>query len=138
MLPGAFEMAIAGLREQLVAERRRVDELVHQLADAREKGLETDPLPAIAIQTLSQAVEMLREDVGHERDRADQAERRIEVERTLVEDGRKRVDELQSALTDAIAAERIAAANVNASHAQADARGDWRLLRRLRWAIRKT
>jgi hypothetical protein len=30
------------------------------------------------MQTLSQAVEMLREDVGHERDRADQAERRID------------------------------------------------------------
>ena len=27
---------------------------------------------------MSQAVEMLREDVGHERDRADQAERRID------------------------------------------------------------
>ena len=39
---------------------------------------EANPLTAIAIQTLSQAVEMLREDVGHERDRADQAERRID------------------------------------------------------------
>ena len=38
----------------------------------------TDPLTAIAIQTLSQAVEMLREDVEHERDRADQAERRTD------------------------------------------------------------
>jgi len=72
------EMAIEALREQLVSERRRVDELLHQLADAPEKGPETDPLPTIAIQTLSQAVEMLREDVGHERDRADQAERRID------------------------------------------------------------
>ena len=38
----------------------------------------TDPLTAIAIQTLSPAVEMLREDVEHERDRADQAERRTD------------------------------------------------------------
>src|SRR6516225_11815628 len=33
-------------------------------------GSETDPLTAIGIQTLSQAVEMLREDVEHVRDRA--------------------------------------------------------------------
>jgi len=64
--------------KSLIDERKRVDELLHQLADAPEKGPETDPLPAIAIQTRSQAVEMLREDVGHERDRANQAERRID------------------------------------------------------------
>jgi len=38
----------------------------------------TDPLTAIGIQTLSQAVEMLRQDVERERDRADQAERRTD------------------------------------------------------------
>ena len=80
-----LEAAVRTLGEQLefankslIDERKRVDELLHQLADAPEKGPETDPLPAIAIQTLSQAVEMLREDVGRERDRADQAERRID------------------------------------------------------------
>jgi len=80
-----LENAVEALQEQLefankslIDERKRVDELLHQLADASEKGPETNPLPAIAIQTLSQAVEMLREDVGHERDRADQAERRID------------------------------------------------------------
>ena len=80
-----LENAVEALQEQLefankslIDERKRVDELLHQLADAPEKGPETDPLPTIAIQTLSQAVEMLREDVGHERDRADQAERRID------------------------------------------------------------
>ena len=55
----------------------------------------------IAIQTLSQAVEMLREDVEHERDRADRAEGQVEVERQLVEQGRKRVDELLIELADA-------------------------------------
>ena len=54
----------------------------------------TDPLTAIAIQTLSQAVEMLREDVEHARDRADRAEGQVEVERQLVEQARKRVDRL--------------------------------------------
>jgi hypothetical protein len=51
------------------------------LADARAAeriGADSDPMTTIGIQTLSQAVEMLREDVGHERDRADQAERRID------------------------------------------------------------
>ena len=60
----------------------------------------TDPLTAIGIQTLSQAVEMLREDVEQERDRADQAERQVEIERQLVEEGRKRIDELHASLAD--------------------------------------
>ena len=60
----------------------------------------TDPLTAIGMQTLSQTVEMLRQDVEHERDRADRAERQVEVERQLVEEGRKRIDELQASLAD--------------------------------------
>jgi hypothetical protein len=66
-----LENAIEAVQEQLefankslIDERKRIDELLHQLADATEKGPETDPLPTIAIQTLSQAVEMLREDVA--------------------------------------------------------------------------
>ena len=43
---------------------------------------------------------MLREDVEQERDRADQAERQVEIERQLVEEGRKRIDELQASLAD--------------------------------------
>ena len=89
-----IEQAITALREALTAERARVDELLHQLA---EKGSETDPLPTIGIQTLSQAVEMLREDVGHERDRADQAERRIDE---LTEDRRRDAEERRQLLTD--------------------------------------
>ena len=58
-------------------------------------------MTVIAIQTLSQAVEMLREDVEHERDRADRAEGQVEVERQLVEQGRKRPDELLIELADA-------------------------------------
>ena len=44
-------------------------------------------MAAIGIQTLSQAVEMLRQDVEHERERGDQAERQAA-------EGRKRIDEL--------------------------------------------
>jgi hypothetical protein len=84
-----IKQAITALSEALTAERARVDELLHQLA---EKGSETDPLPAIGLQTLPQAVEMLREDVGHERDRAEHAERQLETER---QDAGKRIDELQ-------------------------------------------
>ena len=65
-----------------------------------------DPLTAIGISTLSQAVEMLREDLGianssllAERERAERNERQLDVERQLVEDGRKRIDELQALLT---------------------------------------
>ena len=47
----------------------------------------TDPLTAIGMQTLSHAVEMLRQDVEHERDRADRAERQVE-------EGRERIDDL--------------------------------------------
>jgi hypothetical protein len=68
-------------------------------------GSETDPLTAIAIQTLSQAVEMLREDIEHARDRADRAEGQVEVERQLVEQARKRLDGLLIKLAEA----RIAA-----------------------------
>jgi hypothetical protein len=49
---------------------------------------------------------MLREDLGianssllTERERAERNERQLEVERQLVEDGRKRIDELQALLT---------------------------------------
>ena len=70
-------------------------------------GAETDPLTAIAIQTLSQAVEMLREDVEHARDRADRAERQVEVERQLVEQARNRVDGLLIELAEARTAAMI-------------------------------
>ena len=78
-------------------------------------GPGADPLTVIAIQTLSQAVEMLREDVGHERDRADQAERRI--------------DELLHDLADARTAALISgseAAALRAENALLKARPWWR------------
>lgn len=66
----------------------------------------TDAMTIIGISTLSQAVDMLREDLAiakssllSERERAGHAERQLETERQLVEDGRKRIDELQALLT---------------------------------------
>jgi len=82
-----LSQAVEMLREDVEHERdradqaeHRVDELLHQLAETPERGLGADPMTAIGTQTLSQAVEMLREDVEHERDRADRAERQVEEE----------------------------------------------------------
>jgi hypothetical protein len=111
----------------------------------------TDAMTIIGISTLSQAVEMLREDLAianssllSERERAGHAERQ------LVEDGRKRIDELQALLTagrrridtlyvdlaDARTAALITGCEAAALRAQADERRSWRLLRGLRWALR--
>jgi len=51
----AFAQAIALLGEQLARANHQIEALEAQRADASEKGPETDPLPAIGLQTLSQA-----------------------------------------------------------------------------------
>ena len=81
-------------------------------------GPETDPLTAIAIQTLSRAVEMLREDVEHARDRADRAEGQVEVERLLAEQARKRVDGLLIELAEARTAAMISGCEAAALRTQ--------------------
>ena len=96
-LSGQLDIAQSALtaeRDRAERSDRRIDELLHQLADGSERGPGTDPMTAIGIQTLSQAIEMLREDVDRERDRADRSERQIE-------DGCKRVDDLLIELADA-------------------------------------
>ena len=114
----------------------------------------TDPLTAIAISTLSQAVEMLREDLAiangsllSDRERAEHAERQLETER---QDARRRIDELQTLLTegrrlidtlhidlaDARTAAMISGSEAAALRVQADERRGWRLLRGLRWTLR--
>ena len=93
-----------------------------------------------ATEVLDGALEALREQLTKadqreeaERSRAGRAERQLEVERQRVEDSRKRIAELQEALTDAMVAERIAAGEAAALRAQAEERRTWR---RLRWALR--
>ena len=71
----------------------------------------TDPMAAIGIQTLSQAVEMLRQDVEHERERGDQAERQAG-------EGRKRIDELLHELADARTAVMITGCEAAALRSQ--------------------
>ena len=128
----AFAQGIALLSEQLARANHRIESLETQLADASEKGAKTDPLPAIGLQTLSQTVEMLREDVGHERDRADQAERRIDELQTLLTEERRRIDGLHTDLADARTAAMISgseAAALRAENALLKARPWWRRLR---------
>jgi len=105
----------------------------------------TDPLTAIAISTLSQAVEMLREDLAiangsllSDRERAEHAERQLQTERqdarrridelqTLQTEGRRLIDTLHIDLADARTAAMIAGSEAAALRAQADERRGWAL-----------
>lgn len=105
-----------------------------------------------ATTALVRGMEVLREQLAKadrreeaQRQRAEDAERRLDNERQLVAEGRNRIDELFSMLevshgklADAVAAQRIAADEAAALRAEADRRREWRLLRRLRWAIRRS
>ena len=90
---GELAAGVAVLRER-IADKDTVIADLRQRLDAAERSPGTDPVTAIGIQTLSQAVEMLRQDVERERDRADRAERQAE-------EGRKRIDALLLELADA-------------------------------------
>jgi predicted RNase H-like nuclease (RuvC/YqgF family) len=96
----ASEISLAVADGDSVTTTDSTPDSVSRLTDSTTAGPVTTTDPLRAIQTLSQTVEMLREDVGQERDRADQAERQVEIERQLVEEGRKRIDELQASLAD--------------------------------------
>jgi hypothetical protein len=69
------------------------------------------------VRTLESAIEVLREQLRIANDLAASAGRQLEAERQLVEDGRKRLDELQTVLADAITAQRIAADEASALRA---------------------
>jgi uncharacterized protein involved in exopolysaccharide biosynthesis len=154
----AFCSAITALGDALAAERARVEQLLMDLADARAaerisadwvshapdnvtaEPVGTDPLTAIGIQTLSQAVEMLREDLAIANSSLLSERERAETER---QDARRRMDELQrridglhTDLADTRAAAMIAGSEAAALRAQADERRGWRPLRRLRWTLR--
>ena len=74
------------------------------------------------IEALKGAVDTLRAQLKREHNRADRAEQRI--------------DDLEATIADAIGAERIAAGEAAALRAELNRRREWRLLRRLRWALR--
>ena len=70
-----ISLAVADGNSVTTTDSTTLDSVSH-LTDSTTAGpvTTTDPLTAIGIQTLSQA------DVEHERDRADQAERQVEIE----------------------------------------------------------
>ena len=115
-LQTAYELAVTALTQQLDRANHRIDGLESQLADAQAAAerisTESDPLTVIGIiQTLSQAVEMLREDLAianssllSERERVEHAERKLETER---QDARRRIDGLYADLADARTAAMI-------------------------------
>jgi hypothetical protein len=73
------------------------------------------------IETLKGAVDALRAQLEREHGRVDRAEQRI--------------GELTASLADAVGAERIASGEAAALRAELDRRREWRLFRRLRWAL---
>jgi chromosome segregation ATPase len=114
-LQTAYELAVTALTLQLDRANHRIDGLESQLADAQAAAerisTDSDPLTVIGIQTLSQAVEMLREDLAianssllSERERVEHAERKLETER---QDARRRIDGLYADLADARTAAMI-------------------------------
>ena len=129
----AFAQGIALLGEQLARANHQIDVLEAQLAEASEKGSQTDPLPTIGIQTLSQTVEMLREDVAVAnsslRAERERAEHRIGELQTLLTEERRRIDGLHTDLADARTAAVISgseAAALRAENALLKARPWWR------------
>ena len=120
---------VTPLSTQLDHERRRTDEAIRQANDAITAGRiapdrptpgpgtaesASDPLTVIGIQTLSQAVEMLHEDLAiansslvSERERAEQAERRADELLALLAEGQRQIGDLYGALADARTAAMI-------------------------------
>ena len=102
----ALEGAIEALREQLAKADQR-EESEHRWRELANSSLVAE-----------------RERAERSECRADELQvalteerRRVEVERQLVEDGRKQIDELHTALADAVTAERIAAGEAAALRA---------------------
>jgi hypothetical protein len=80
-----------------------------------------------AVRAVEAAIAVLSVQLDRERSRVDLAERQLEHERQVAE-------QLRAALTDAVAAERIAAGEAAALRSAADRRRAWGLWRRLGWA----
>jgi hypothetical protein len=84
----------------------------------------------VNVRAFEQVITILHQQIERERDRVDRAER-------LLDEERHRIEELRTALADALTAERIAAGQAAALRAEADARRSQGLLRRLREALKR-
>jgi hypothetical protein len=69
--------------------------------------------------------------------RAERADRQLETAREELDASHRRERELQTALADAVAAERIAAGETAALRAEREQRRQWSRWRRLREALRR-
>ena len=143
---------------ELMAERRQthasppdvrsvIKEVIREIAGAAPPDDRDDreTLRALesSIAALQAQVEHVQSGFVAERQRAEQAEHRLEVERqridelqTLLTEGRRLIDTLHIDLADARTDAMISGSEAAALRAQADERRGWRLLRRLRWALR--
>ena len=81
------------------------------------------------VRTLESAIEALREQLATERNRCGQAEARADR-------AESRVEELRTALADARSSEHTATGEAAWFRSLMDEQRSWRLLRRLRWALR--
>jgi hypothetical protein len=81
------------------------------------------------VRAVMTALALCREQIERERNRVDRAER-------LLDEERERIGQLTTDLADAVGGERIASGEAAALRAELDRRREWKLLRRLRWALR--
>ena len=118
--------------------RRRVEREIQARAWRREQArrdaalaplLELIRVTDLLAEAMAQAIDSLHEQLVIANRRAECADRRADQERSLLEEARARI-------ADAVAAERIAAGEAAALRTELDRRRDWKLLRRLRWALR--
>jgi hypothetical protein len=82
------------------------------------------------------AISTLITQLERERSRVDRAERRIDEERSRADRIEELLEEARAQIADTIGAERIAVGEASALRAELDRRRQWRLWRRLRWALR--
>jgi hypothetical protein len=110
----------------------RIDlpEITEVIREVIYEAIETSaPYDPRTVRTLESAIEALGEQLATERHRCGQAEARAAR-------AERRVEELRTVLADARSAEQIAAGEAAWLRALRDEQWSWRLLRRLRWALR--
>jgi len=86
-----------------------IREVIREIAGAAPPDVRDDIREDDRGTTLESAIEVLREQLRIANELAANAGRQLEAERQSVEAGRKRLDELQTVLADALTAQRIAA-----------------------------
>jgi len=94
------------------------------------------PAGGLETSTLAQAIDFRCANNWRANGRTDRAERRIDEERSRADRIERLLEEARAQIADAVGAERIAAGEAAGLRAELDRRRQWRLWRRLRWALR--